>query len=119
MNDAVADIARAAAGHVAGEPEPALVQDVEIALRARDDAARPESYVLDPISLGSLIVAIATLAWTVHNDLRNRSSRPAAEVVARTVRVRLDDDGAVDGPERDRIIEIVVDETIRRASRDG
>jgi hypothetical protein len=113
MNDPVTDIARATAGRVATDRMPTLSQDVEVALLARDGSKRPEGYLVDPVSLGSLIVTIASLAWTIHRDLRNRTSTPAPDVLARTLRVQLRADGAADSPDRDRMIDIVVEETIR------
>jgi urease gamma subunit len=67
----------------------------------------------DVVALASLVVSVATLAWTVYNDLRERAAKPAAEVVRRTVRVRLREDGQDGVP--DRVIEVVVDETIAAA----
>ena len=62
----------------------------------------------------SLIVAIASLAWTVYTDLKKRTTQPAAEVVARTVRVTRRDQGQPDAP--DHVVEVVVTETIRAAA---
>jgi len=61
--------------------------------------------------LASLIVAIASLAWTVYTDLKERTAKPSAELVSRTVRVTRRDQGQADAP--DHIIEVVVTETIR------
>jgi hypothetical protein len=69
---------------------------------------------VDPIALASLIVAIASLAWTVYTDLKKRTAQPAAEVIARTVRVTRRDQGQADAP--DHIVEVVVSETIRAAA---
>ena len=58
--------------------------------RARPDrpsARRPGQY-LDPVSLGSRIVAIATLAWTIYSDQR-KTPEPPHGVVARQLRVEL------------------------------
>jgi hypothetical protein len=64
MIDPVEHTVRAAAHRLVAEHGPGLVTDVEAALHARGSAQRPEQY-LDPVSLGSLIVSVATLAWTV------------------------------------------------------
>ena len=71
MTDPVADAARSAAAILAPDLGPSLPAEVEAALAARDTSQRPDRY-LDPVSLASLIVAIATLAWTIYNDQRNR-----------------------------------------------
>ena len=66
-DDPAADSARAAAVILAPSHGAALPTQVEAALAARHSVQRPGSF-LDPVSLASLIVAIATLAWTVYND---------------------------------------------------
>ena len=105
----VARGARAAAQRLAPGSD-SLAADVEATLHAQN-ARRPDQYV-DPISLGALIVAAASLAWTVYTDLRAKTTRPALQVVARRVRTELADQGPTGPTERDRIIEIVVAETI-------
>jgi hypothetical protein len=53
---------------------------------------------------------VATLAWTIYTDLRSTTQSPSRDVLARTVRVRLDTANAIDAATRDRVID--VDETI-------
>ena len=113
MTDPVADGARAAAERLAPDHGPGLAADVEAALHTRGQEQRPERY-FDPVSLGALIVSIATLAWTVYTDLKKRTATPSAEVVARTVRVTRRDQGQPDAPEH--VIEVVVTEAIRAAA---
>ena len=113
MNDPVGIAARAAAQHLQAEAGPGLVAEVEAVLATRESPSAPPQYA-DPIALASLIVAIASLAWTVYTDLRKRTARPTADVVARTVRVIRHDQGQADAP--DRIVEVVVTETIRTAA---
>ncbi len=114
MIDPVEHTARAAANRLAAEHGPGLATDVEVALHARGSTRHPQQY-LDPISLGSLIVSLATLAWTIYTDLKNKTPNPSPAVVARTIRVRLSNDGDFDPAQRDRIIDIVVDETVQTA----
>ncbi len=116
VSDPVSESARAAARRLAAELEPRIVADVEAALHRRELAQRPEQY-LDPISLGGLIVSVATLAWTVYTDLEQRTPKPAAEVLARTVLVQLRSTDATPPAQRDRIIEVVVSETLQVAQR--
>ena len=108
MGDPIGTAARAAAQRLETESRPGLVADVEAALASRDSVSPPSQYV-DPVSLAILIVAIATLAWTVYTDLRKRTAEPAPEVVARSVRVRLRDSGHT-APEE--VVEVVVTETV-------
>ena len=116
MTDPVSDAARAAAERLTPDYGPGLAADVEAALHARGSAQRPERY-FDPISLGALIVSIATLAWTVYSDLRKKTSSPAPDVVARTVRVELRKQ-AGDAAPPGQITEVVVTEVIK-AARDA
>src|SRR5262245_12107251 len=111
MTDPVAHIARAAAQRLAAEQGPALPIDVEAALHAPGSTRPPDRY-LDPIALASLIVSVAGLAWTVYTDLKQRTAKPSPDVLARTIRVRLHDAGGLDEAERDRVIDIVVSETL-------
>jgi hypothetical protein len=112
MTDPIADSARAAADRLAAELGPELVTDVEAELHTRQATRRPDRY-LDPISLGGLIVSVATLAWNVYTDLKSKTPSPAPDVVARTVRVELGPSEAATPQQRDRIIEIVVSETVQ------
>ena len=112
MNDPVAPIARAAATRLAADHGRALTTDVEAALARRGPAQPPEQY-LDPVALGSLVVAVATLAWTIYTDLRSKTRSPSRDVLTRTIRVRLVGADAVDTATRDHVIEVVADETLR------
>jgi uncharacterized membrane protein YebE (DUF533 family) len=116
MTDAISAAARAAAGHLAAEYGPGLAADVEAALHAREIAQRPAQY-LDPVSLGSLIVAIATLAWTIYADQRKKTPEPPPGPVARHVRAELrqHSSSTTSQQETDRITEIVVTEIIQAA----
>ena len=69
---------------------------------------------MDPIALASVIVAIVSLACTVYTDLKKRTAQPAAEVVARTVRVTRRDQGEAAAP--DHVVEVVVTKAIRAAA---
>jgi hypothetical protein len=114
MIDPVERAARAAAHRLAAEYGLGLALEVEAALHARGSTRHPEQY-LDPVSLGSLVVSVATLAWTVYTDLKKKTPKPSPAVVARTIRVRLSNDGELDPAQQDRIIDIVVDETVQTA----
>jgi hypothetical protein len=116
MADPIEHCARAAARRLATEFGLDLRPDVEAALYARNSSRRPERYY-DPISLGALIVSIASLAWTVFIDLKKNTSQPSPDVVARTVRVQLRNTDQFDSTQRDRVIEIVVHETAELARR--
>jgi len=117
MTDLVADAARAAAAILAPDHGPHLPAEVEAALAARDTSQRPDRY-LDPTSLASLIVSVATLAWTIYNDQRNRhhSDPPPADSIARQVRITLRDQDTALPPGTERITEIIATEITRHPS---
>ena len=108
MTDPITDAARATAKRLGDEYGPGPAADVEAALHAWGTAQRPGQY-LDPVSLGSLIVAIATLAWTIYCDQRKKTREPSPAVVARRVRVELCERGStnISQQDTDRITEII------------
>jgi hypothetical protein len=114
MTDPITAGARAAAERLAPQYGPGLAADVEAALHTRDLEQRPERY-FDPVSLASLIVSIATLAWTIYTDLKNKTPSPAADVVARTVRVELRNRGDAGLAAPEQITDLVVTEVIKAA----
>ncbi|MCK9870252.1 hypothetical protein MRI28_11485 [Nocardiopsis dassonvillei] len=88
-NDPAAQGARAAALRLTDRHGPQLTIDVEAALHSQENEQEPDRF-LDPVAVASLIVAAATLAWTVYNDLKGRSSStPSPQVVTRTVTTQL------------------------------
>jgi hypothetical protein len=115
MTDPVADAARSAAAILAPDLGPGLPAEVEAALAARDTPQRPDRY-LDPISLASLIVAIATLAWTIYSDQRHHTHDQPSDIIARQVRVTLHAQDTILPPGTERITEIVATEITRHAS---
>jgi hypothetical protein len=115
LSATVRTAARAAADRLAGEYGPGLVPDVEAALRPTGTGQRPAQY-LDPVSVGSLIVAIATLAWTIYSSRRDKT--PESDDLSREVRVKLRKQNIIIEQKTDRITEIVVTEIIRAAKED-
>jgi hypothetical protein len=115
MTDPAADAARAAAAILAPGHDPHLPTEVEAALAARD---APQRY-LDPVSLSSLIVSVATLAWTIYNDLRRRDPSPPADAIAHQVRITLREHETALPAGTERITEIVAAEITRNASSPG
>jgi hypothetical protein len=101
----IAAAARSAARNLIAEYGPALEADVEAALHARAEQ-RPGQY-LDPVSVASLIVAIATLAWTIYNDQRKHTPEPAPELIERRVRIEIREHTDADPQEISRITEVV------------
>jgi hypothetical protein len=117
MTDPVAVAARAAAARLAAEHGPGVIAEVDAALHARRRAERPEQFV-DLLSLGTFIVAVATLAWMIYADLRKRTPEPPPEEVERQVPAELHEQGGADRKDAERITAIAVAETIRAARVD-
>jgi hypothetical protein len=115
-SDPVASAARAAAQRLAAEHGPGLAAEVEAALATRGTEQRPGQY-LDPVSLGILIVAIATLAWTIYTDKRKTTPDPPTSSVARQVRIELRRQGGTSQHDTDQITEIVVTELLQATGR--
>jgi len=118
VTDPVDHVARAVARQLTADYGPVLPAQVEAALHMRGLSGPPTRYG-DPVSVASLVVSVAALAWTVYIDLRKRTPTPSQEVLARTVRVRVEDAGELSHAERDRIIDIVVEETARVGEQPG
>src|SRR4051794_989973 len=62
-------IARRAATRLATDVDPGLPDKVKRML-ADDPLAHAPKRTLEPVSLGSLIVSLASLAWTIYRDLK-------------------------------------------------
>jgi hypothetical protein len=88
---------------------------VKVSGAARDSQQRPGRY-LDPVSLASPIVAIATLAWTIYNDQRKRTPEPPPSSIARQVRITLRDQDTTLPPGTERITEVIATEITRQAN---
>jgi hypothetical protein len=110
--DPVAMAARAAAARLEGQHGPGLAADVEAALHARGAEQRPDRY-FDPVSLGSLIVSIASLAWSIYLGLKQKTPKPAPDVLARAVRVELRTRGDAVIASQNEVTDVVVTEIIR------
>lgn len=116
MAEPIEHCARAAAQRLAAHYGLELPANVEAALHSRGAAPRPERY-LDPISLASLIVSVVTLAWTVYADLRTKTPEPSLDVLTRRIRIEMRNSTELDPAQRDRIIDVVVEETVQAATR--
>ncbi|MEV6112390.1 hypothetical protein AB0L59_07640 [Streptomyces sp. NPDC052109] len=118
MSSPVEAGARAAARRLDTPHTSTLAADVEVALNTQEAGRRPDQY-FDPISLGAFIVSIATLAWTIYNDLRKDGVAPQREVITRRIRVQFNRDdsqlAALSSAEHDRYIDITVEETLNAA----
>jgi hypothetical protein len=114
FGDPVDRCARAAARRLSPDYGPEIEAQVEAALYSRR-ATEPSTRYLDLISLGSLIVSTATLAWTLYKDLRTKALKPARETVVKRVRIELPETDVVPPADLDKLIELVVEEIIEDA----
>jgi hypothetical protein len=64
-----------------GDDQPGWVTDT---LEAELHRRRPVQYV-DSVAIASLIVSVATLAWTVYTDLKRPAPKVQADVLARSL----------------------------------
>jgi hypothetical protein len=111
MSDPIDTAARAAAQRLGTHHDPQLVAEVEAALLKRGAPTTVDQY-LDPISLGGLIVSVATLAWTVYNDRSGRDSCPSEEEVARAVTAQLGRTTTLDLAQHEQLITVIVQQTL-------
>lgn len=115
MTDPITIAARATAAQLAAGHGPGLAAEVEAALHARGRDQRPGQY-LDPVSLGTLIVAIATLAWDIYTRHRDNPPGPQPDAVARQVRIELRQHGEASPHDTSQITSIVVTELLQAAA---
>jgi len=110
----VAPAARAAGGQLGaqfGKPELVEVQ-VETALRRIGAASAPDRFA-DPVAVGGLIVAIATLAYQVYEDHRKKHGKhPSQSTLVDYLRVERRAAGELTSVE-ETIIEVVAAETLK------
>jgi hypothetical protein len=90
-----------------------LVGEVERRLDSRA-VAEPGVYEPVAVSVAALVVSVASLAWTIYSDVKQRDGRVDREVLSRRIRVALEPSGNVDESERGRIINVVVEETLKQ-----
>jgi hypothetical protein len=112
--DVAGDVARAAARRLVPEFGPRVEAEVEGALYARDTGERHE---YDPVSIGILIVAIATLAWEIYSRHADKGEHPDAgpEVTERVLHNEIRHEIEVT-PDSVRVTEVVVQEIVRRTT---
>jgi hypothetical protein len=66
--------------------DPRLPDQIEQAL-TDDPLARPAERIIDPISLGALIVSIASLGWTVYHDIKKDRTTAGLDQVGKVQRL--------------------------------
>jgi hypothetical protein len=114
MIDPVEAAARSAAERLNGRYGPGLPSEVEAVLLDTQAGGGPRQYV-DPISLASLVVSVAGLAWSIYSDQRSRGPDPAASDLVTAVRSALRSPDHAGPVPQEEIIEIVVTEVTRVA----
>lgn len=115
MEPEAEQIARAAAARLATiDGDPGLETDVS---RQLDNPAgtTPQDYEPVSLAIASVVISTATLAWTIYRDLRDDRKPTNPDAIARRVRIQIADQHP-DTPahDRDRIIDIVIEETVQQ-----
>jgi hypothetical protein len=82
---AIDQIARRSAARLVGI-DPGLPDQVEQAL-AEDQLSQPVERLIDPISLGALVVSIASLGWTVYHDIKKDHATTGLDQAGKTRRL--------------------------------
>jgi hypothetical protein len=103
--DMAAEVARGAARRLAPEYGERIEAEVEEAL-----SGGARQY--DPVSVGILVVAIATLAWEVYAKRRERKESP--EVLDRAIRTEVRREFEMT-PDSVRVTEVVIKEIVDRS----
>jgi hypothetical protein len=108
------DLARNVALRLQGELDRNLPAAVEAQIHG--GGAAPKRFDAGiTIALAALILSAAQFAWKVYRDIKKDSkTAPAPEVIARRMRLELNIGEEIDGKRRDRIIDVVVDELVKR-----
>ena len=83
--DTIDEIARRSAARLV-DIDPSLPDQVEQAL-AEDPLSRPADRIIDPISLGALIVRIASLGWTIYHDIKQDRATAALDQAGKSQRL--------------------------------
>lgn len=114
MSDAYDDIARRAAQRLSGDLGQNLPATVEAELQAGGKG--PERY--EPgtlIALATLLLNVAKFAWDIYRDRKKDAKEaPSAETMARTLRLELKSYEGVSIEQRDKIINVVVEEVLKK-----
>jgi hypothetical protein len=108
VSNAVAAVARAAAGEMTPRHGPRLAAAVEAAIHAdggHQEQKTPGLYI-DPIALGALLVAIAQFGYQVYTDRKDRGQQPTREAIAQAIRIERRKHSELTGEETE-VIDIV------------
>jgi hypothetical protein len=114
MPNAYDGIARRAAQRLSGDLSQNLPAAVEAELRAGGKA--PERYepVTTVIALAALLLNAAKFAWDIYRDRKKDAKEaPSAYTIARTLRLELKYYEGVSIEQRDKIINVVVEEVLK------
>ncbi|MCX5801140.1 MAG: hypothetical protein NTX17_07120 [Candidatus Eisenbacteria bacterium] len=108
-------IARNAAARLAATLGSELPQMTEKALDMPDARGVPDQYLdsATAINLASLVVSIASLVWSMCQDRPQKTSKSNRDVIQRRITLKVGRPDGVSVSQRDRIIEVVIDEAMK------
>jgi hypothetical protein len=112
MEPEAKQIARAAAARIAATDNNARLETDVSRQLDNPDGTTPQDYEPVSLAIASVVISAATLAWTIYRDLRNDRRAINPDAIARRVRVQIADQHPdISARDRDRIIDIIVEET--------
>ncbi len=123
------DLARRIADRLAGETNLSLPAFTEQVLAEGTDATPPPMRTFDPattIALAALLVSAAQFAWGAYRDLKKDReaektgppATPPRELLQRRLRLKFSETTRISAGQRDRLLEVVVDEVLARESEE-
>jgi len=130
----VTAVVRRAAARLAGEVDPGLPQMAELVLEEGPSPEPTRSF--DPtatVAVAGLLLAAAQLGWQVYRDVR-KDRKEAAEkaaknaagdghalrsVMIRRMRLKLEPPPGLAESQRDRVVEVAVEEILAEVGEDG
>lgn len=113
MSEVYAEIARKAAVKLVETGGSQLPQFTERVLSKGEGQEYADQYDLaTALGIASLLVSIASLTWSMYSELRKKSLKPDQSALVRRIQVQVGEPKGVSILQRDRIIEVVVEETL-------
>ncbi len=113
MSEPHAHIARHAAVKLAETTHAQLPQLTEGVLAQGESSGPAQTYdAATAIGLAALLVSMASLAWTIYQDRTQAASPPRRDLIARQLRVEIEVPHGISVEARDRMVTVVVEETM-------
>ena len=113
MPDTYDDVARRAAQRLSGDLDRNLPAAVEVELQAGGKGTAGYEP-MTVIALATLLLNVAKFAWDIYRDRKKDAKEaPSAETIARILRLELKSYEGVSIEQRDKVINVVVEELLK------